>query len=47
MGQKYMIYGYDYVKPKNLKQTQWIIIAFIYLIVWSIKYDSVDLYKRR
>lgn len=48
MGQKYMIYAFNYPFQgyTHSKQTRWLIIAIGYVIAWSIKYDGVDLNKR-
>lgn len=48
MGQKYMIYGFNYGdKFKHMRQTDWLIVAMFWSLVYGIKYDGVDISKRR
>ena len=50
MGMKYSVYGYNYPKMVNLtnfKQTNFLVIALFWTIVYSVKYDAVDLAKRK
>ena len=44
MGQKYMIYGFNYGdKFKHMRQTDWLIVAMFWSLVYGIKYDGVDI----
>lgn len=45
---KYIInaFNYPYKWVEAQKQTSWIIVAIIYFIIFSIKYDGVDVAKR-
>lgn len=50
MGKKYRIdaFKYPYCGYSEVsKHTNWFIIAVFYFAVYSIKYDGVDIYKRR
>lgn len=48
MGSKYEVsaFNYPYKGAERYKQTRWLIIAIMYVIAWSLKYDGVDLHKR-
>lgn len=48
MGMKYMIaaFNYPYRGEEACKQTGWLIVALFWLIVFSRKYDGVNLEKR-
>lgn len=49
MGRKYMLDAFNYPYPgysSHVKQTNWLFIAVIYFIVYSIKYDGVNIQKR-
>ena len=48
MGQKYMIYGFNYDNNaiKTMKQTKWFIVALYWMCVFFIQFDGVDIMKR-
>ena len=48
MGMKYMIYAfnYPYTGYDMSKQTRFFIIAIFWFMLFSIKYDGVDIQKR-
>lgn len=49
MGMKYMIYAfnyYPYIGYDTSKQTRFLIVAVFWFILFSIKYDGVDIQKR-
>jgi hypothetical protein len=48
MGMKYMIYGFNYPYRyyEASRQTRYIIVAIFWFIVYSLKYDGVDINKR-
>ena len=49
MGVKYMLeaFNYPYLGNAVCKQTRFFSIALIWFIVYSIKYDGVDIRKRK
>ena len=48
MGMKYMIYAfkYPYTGHDISKQTRFFIVAVFWFMLFSIKYDGVDITKR-
>ena len=48
MGMKYEIsaFNYPYRGAEKYKQTAWLLVAIIYVIMWSMTYDGVDMRKR-
>lgn len=50
MGYKYEVHGCNYPVDKNPKDavsTKWLVVAVLWLAVFSAKYDAVNLYKRK
>lgn len=50
MGLKYEIHGCNYpvdTNPKDAVSTRWFIATVFWFAVFSIKYDAVNVYKRR
>lgn len=48
MGMKYMIYGFNYPYKgyEASRQTRYIVTAIFWFIIYSLKYDGVDINKR-
>ena len=48
MGMKYMIYAFNYTHMEYdaSKQTRFLIVSVFWFILFSIKYDGVDIQKR-
>ena len=48
MGMKYMVYAFNYLYTgyDTSKQTRFLIVAVFWFILFSIKYDGVDIQKR-
>lgn len=49
MGMKYEINGFNYPHRgyNGCKQTRFFIIAVLWFMIFSVKYDGVDIHKRR
>ncbi|WMI81829.1 hypothetical protein [Anaerotignum sp. MB30-C6] len=49
MGMKYIVnaFNYPYGLIDKQKRTGWLIVAVAYFVVFSLKYDGVDVSKRR
>lgn len=50
MGLKYIVSGFNYPAgktPSYEKQSRWFVVVIFWLAVFSIKYDGVNLCKRR
>lgn len=48
MGMKYMLGGFNYPYQglEATRQTRWLVVAIVYFIYLSIKFDGVDMQKR-
>lgn len=49
MGMKYTIYNFDYPYEgyENIKETRFLIVALLYFIIYTVKYDAVDIEVRK